>query len=735
MKTINLIIIILIMTITASFHTKAAPPDFNFSFEQEKDGNPIGWKSFGSSAYSMYLDSTTVKDGKFSAVIEYKEGTPNSKRCEFVLPDNYAGKQITLSGFIKTENVTEGFAGLWIRFDPEIAAQYTRITGTTEWTRYEIKLPMNPMETERIVIGGLLVGKGKMFLDNLAVTIDGKDIAEASIFEKPLAKKDKAFDNGSAIVFPPLNDQLIANLELLGKLWGFLKYHHPEVGKGNYNWDYELFRMLPTYLKTQDNNDRDNVLLNWINRYGDIPTNTTIEETPSDVFLKPDLSWVENYNVNDKLKKKIQEIYLNRHQGEHYYINLGLLVAGNPECLNEARYSQMRYPDAGFRLLALYRYWNIIQYFFPSKYMTDKNWGIVLKEYIPKFISAKNELEYQLTTIQIIGDINDTHATLIGGDKIREFRGNNYAPFRVQFIEKKLVVTDYYNPELKESSFPEVGDIITHINGESVESVVEKVKTYYPASNEAARLRDISPNLLRSNSNTMDIQYLSAGQTEQKKLSLYDRSRLNIYDHFKVNKSEKYYTLLDGNIGYVTLAAIKNKDVPAIKESFKNTKGIIIDIRNYPLVPVIDTLVPYFVSKPTPFVKFTVGNINNPGEFISVPGEIISPSDQTYQGKLVVLVNEFTQSNGEYTAMALRAGNNTTIIGSTTAGADGNIAFIHLPGGLATAFSALGIYYPDGKETQRVGIIPDVKVEPTISGIKQGTDEVLEKAMEIIRNN
>ncbi len=82
--------------------------------------------------------------------------------------------------------------------------------------------------------------------------------------------------------------------------------------------------------------------------------------------------------------------------------------------------------------------------------------------------------------------------------------------------------------------------------------------------------------------------------------------------------------------------------------------------------------------------------------------------------------------------MAFRAGENTTIVGSTTAGADGNVSTILLPGGLRTMISGIGIYYPDGKETQRIGIVPDVKIEPTINGIKNGKDEVLEKATEII---
>lgn len=82
--------------------------------------------------------------------------------------------------------------------------------------------------------------------------------------------------------------------------------------------------------------------------------------------------------------------------------------------------------------------------------------------------------------------------------------------------------------------------------------------------------------------------------------------------------------------------------------------------------------------------------------------------------------------------MAFRVAPNVSVVGSTTAAADGNVSKFYLPGGIYTWFSGIGVYYPDGKETQRIGIVPDIEMRPTIEGIKKGKDEVLEKAVEII---
>jgi len=542
---------------------------------------------------------------------------------------------------------------------------------------------------------------------------------------------DTEFDKGSSIVFPELNERLLTDLELLGKIWGFLKYHHPEVGKGKYNWDYELFRILPQYLKARNKEDRDEIILNWINKYGKISVCTTCKETP-DAFIKPDLSWAENSNMNKILKEKIKEIYHNRHQGKHYYIRMTNI--GNPEFINEKSYSDLVYPDIGFRLLALYRYWNMIHYFFPDKYLADKNWDDLLKEYIPIFLVAENRLEYELSILEILSEIGDSHAVLSGKSAVGDLRGDNYAPFRVWFVEGKLVVTDYYNWSLKPVSSIEIGDIITHINGEAVESIVKKIKKYYPASNDASKLRNISFDLLRSKNTTIDINYISSGQAGQKKILLYNRNMLNIYSWYI--KKGKCYEFINDDIGYITIASVTIEDIPDIKKSFRNAKGIIIDIRNYPPIwpstHIKVALGSWFVFVYSPYAKCSMVNIDNPGEFTLSPLGYITNSGETYRGKVIVLVNEITQSSAEAFALTFRSGVNTTIIGSRTSGSLGATSTITLPGGFETMITAIGYYNPDGTPTQRVGIVPDVWIEPTIEGIRQGRDELLEKAISLI---
>lgn len=72
-------------------------------------------------------------------------------------------------------------------------------------------------------------------------------------------------------------------------------------------------------------------------------------------------------------------------------------------------------------------------------------------------------------------------------------------------------------------------------------------------------------------------------------------------------------------------------------------------------------------------------------------------------------------------------------MGNQTAGANGDVAFIDLPGGIRTCFSSLGWYYNDGREVQRQGVRIDHEVHPTIEGIKAGKNELLEAAIKILK--
>jgi C-terminal processing protease CtpA/Prc len=726
--------LILFIAITTYCQTKKTSSKLNFGFEIAENGNPIGWKNFGSSNYIVALDSTIVKSGKYSASIEFKEGNPEVKGLAFTIPYNYAGKKITLTGYIKTENVTGGYAGLWMRIDPSIAFDNmykNGVTGTTDWTKYEITLEMNPEKTEQIVIGGLLAGKGKMWLDDFSVSIDGKDIKDLKLFERKIfpAEKDKAFDKGSGITSVSINKNQIENLKTLGLIWGFLKYYHPNIAKGEYNWDYELFRVLPKILNSEDKKNRDNILIKWIEGFGQFSQGKELKVKSSEIKIEHDLDWIKNSRFSDELTALLLKVKNANRSNEHYYIGLKPGV-GNPDFKNENDYSSMKYPDAGFRLLTLYRYWNIIQYYFPYKNLIEEAWKSVLEEFIPKFIDAKDETEYTLAVLELIGRIHDTHANIWSKNQaLNNYFGLRYVAAELTFIEGKPVVTGFYDENSGKETGLEIGDIISTINNRRVEEIVKERLKYSPASNYPTQLRDIARDLLRTNDSIINIEFIRNVKAENKILKTY--KDINIYRKFYI--TDTCFKLINKDIAYISNGSLKREYLPEIWKEIENAKGLIIDIRNYPSDFPIYDLSSYLMPKSSPFVKFTNGSIESPGLFTFTKSLNAGKKNKNYyKGKVVILINEISQSSAEFHTMAYRVNPNSTVIGSTTAGADGNVSQFYLPGGISTMISGIGVYYPDGKETQRIGIVPDIELRPTIQGIKEGRDELLDKAIKVI---
>ena len=89
------------------------------------------------------------------------------------------GRRVRFSGFIKTENIRTGYAGLWWRVDGQagiLAFDNMRdrgVSGTSDWKRCDIELAV-PANATHINFGAILAGDGTAWFDGLAIELDGK---------------------------------------------------------------------------------------------------------------------------------------------------------------------------------------------------------------------------------------------------------------------------------------------------------------------------------------------------------------------------------------------------------------------------------------------------------------------------------------------------------------------------------------------------------------------------------
>ncbi|MFY7666728.1 S41 family peptidase [Flavobacterium sp.] len=710
----------------------------DFDFELQNKGSFSSWYSFGSTDYLVSADSIQTYNGKYSAALSYQGTNYDYKAIGYTLPQNYAGKTITVSAYIKTENVKNGYAGIWIRIDPNIAIDNMSnagIKGTTDWKKHELTLELSPENTTQIALGGLLVGSGKMWIDQLRVSIDGVDVTQAKVFQKQKfpADYDQSFDSGSNIQSIPTDEITIARLEKLGLIWGFLKYYHPNCASGNYQMDIELLRVLPKVLQTQGSAEFNACLSNWVRSFGTIEKRKKNGLRDSQVKILPDFSWFTSSGFSLELITLLQEIESAERTQKHYNVDFYPEV-GNPRFTNERDYEEMLHPDAGFRLVSLFRYWNMVQYFFPYKYAIDENWQAVLKTFIPKFLNAKNETEYTIAVLQLITQIQDTHATLLNKSEVlNTYFGARYAVAKVAFVENRAVVADFYDDELGAKSGLKRGDVIAKIDGKLVDNIVNERLSVTPASNLPTKLRNIATNLLRTNETKMRLEIVRKGKWESIEVSTFSPTEIDVYG--RLNKVDTCFKWIDTDVAYLNNGSLKRAYLPKIWQEIRKSKALIIDARNYPSDFPLEVLSRYLLPKKIAFAKFTNTNLKRPGTFTFTKPMFTGIRNRDYyKGKVIILVNEQTQSSAEFHAMAYQTHPNAIIVGTTTAAADGNVSNLVLPGGIYSSFTGIGVYYPDGRETQRIGIVPDVDVKPTVQDIEAGRDTILEKAIEIAKN-
>lgn len=136
----------------------------------------------------------------------------------------------------------------------------------------------------------------------------------------------------------------------------------------------------------------------------------------------------------------------------------------------------MKYPDTGYRILSLFRYWNTINYFFPYKKLIEKPWENTLQEFIPKLITVKNKEEYFKSILLLICEIKDSHAIIWDSENTsNRLFGERIIPIIISNIEDKPVVTGFYTQGNYLKNNFQKGDILLKLDNKKVTNLSKKI--------------------------------------------------------------------------------------------------------------------------------------------------------------------------------------------------------------------------------------------------------------------
>jgi C-terminal processing protease CtpA/Prc len=402
-------------------------------------------------------------------------------------------------------------------------------------------------------------------------------------------------------------------------------------------------------------------------------------------------------------------------------------------------YAEMIFPNSEYRLLALFRYWNVVNYFFPYKHLIGDSWETVLPRYIPKFEANTDAADYQLTVRELVTEMHDSHGGVRNANAASEKFGTHLPPVLMGYIENKSVVTKVLNDKLPIKT----GDVVLAVDGETVEKRREFLARYTAASTPQWLMRSVNGRLLLGPKDSVVKLRVQAIDGATRDVELTRSEPITDPKWFQLlERSTPVMQVLPSGYGYVDLDRLQAGEVDKMFVMIKSTPAVIFDMRGYPNGTAWP-IAPRLTDKGNvvaalfyrPILEATgLTNSELAEASYSFSQRIPDPQGDIYKGKVVVLINEDAISQAEHTCLFFEAATDVTFIGTPTAGANGDVTFMVLPGNLAISFSGHDVRHADGRQLQRVGIQPTIKVAPTIRGLVDGRDEILEAAVKFLQS-
>jgi hypothetical protein len=303
------------------------------------------------------------------------------------------------------------------------------------------------------------------------------------------------------------------------KVWGFLKYYHPKVANGELNWDNQLLGILPKIEKAQTKEEFSLILENWIDDLGPVKEIAPIK-IPKDVefFDKNfDLSWFNNKLFSKKLSKKLKFIEDNRFQTDE---EMG--PGYNP--FKNGNYSNLKFDNKNSRILMLFMYWNLVEYYFPYKYIMDQKWDLTLQKTLPLVLDVQNEDDFYTVIRKMSAKLDDSHVefALYKSNKLDENDSRRYFPAKCKIIDNKMVVTEILADSLAQAEDLKIGDVITKVSGKTIPALVSEYRDLFTASNEPVLLNKVLKKILISNSDNVTVEFLKDGKYSTKAMIWYN---------------------------------------------------------------------------------------------------------------------------------------------------------------------------------------------------------------------
>lgn len=362
--------------------------------------------------------------------------------------------------------------------------------------------------------------------------------------------------------------------------------------------------------------------------------------------------------------------------------------------------------------------WSVFQHFYPYFDQVDTDWDATLGQALKVAGNVKNRKECTEALRWLVSQSQDGHGILY--DPITA-RGSRSAEARFGWVENQLVITASRSPRMQR------GDVVTHIDGMLAADYLAEKELRISGSPQLKRFRSTEQLSMGPSSETLDLNIERGGSMISVALEYNGRAPIQ-------EKGDICRKLVDAgssqeDIWYVDLTRAMADDIHPVLEEIAQAKGVVFDLRGYPNE---DTT---FVYQHLTDAQLLSPKWQNPEQVRPDRVDMetmkstqwgVPPLKPRFRGKVVFLTNSNAISFSETWLQIVAHYKLGEIVGSPTAGANGNMNPVALPGGYTLLWTGLRTINQDDSQHHLRGVEPTVFWEPTIQGIIDGRDEVLD---------
>lgn len=394
---------------------------------------------------------------------------------------------------------------------------------------------------------------------------------------------------------------------------------------------------------------------------------------------------------------------------------LGALAAALASILGPAEA-----PGVDQRLADVVVAWNVFRHFYPYWTETGVDWDARLAPLLDAARDARSRGEQRIALRMLVADARDGHGFVADSlDKTPK----GWLPVNLGVIGGRLVILASSSPDVP------VGAVVSTINGDSAARRLAETMRLCSGTQQWRAVQAASELAQGPKGARIALAFESSKGPGTVTLG-FDGTQP------PAEKRPEPVTRLAPGIWYVDLTRTAMAKVTPALEAIANAGGVVFDLRGYPGdagVGVLSHLATAPEADRWMHIAKIVGPFGQSAGWQSF-GWDLAPASPRITGRVVFLTDGRAISYAESVMGYVADRKLGTIVGSTTAGTNGNVTSFVTPGGFAVGFTGMRVTRHDGRNPHHlVGIRPDVSVTPTVEGLRAGRDEVLERGIAALR--